>query len=189
MGNEFEYNSGALTIYEFLNIKQSIVDRQYDIPKIFKRIYIKFFIPYYKGKLYKILDKINDNNKSIILNKNNIEELLSNVYSTFPIERSFSDLINIEYKELPYDSSVNLIRGTVNVSENVIAVIKNLINNEEKTVEISFIIKEGKSTKSFEFIGKELRSNNTIIGKYIDELNEKLVSIMVDYIKYLIKET
>ena len=142
--------------------------------KIFSNIKKK----YYRKKLIKrvkILSKMNTP-----LNKDNIFELFSYIYSNYLPTGEFGDINRIDYY-----SKLEMFKAYIIDTNQYKYKFLVSVNKKDKKISLYIDITDNsidKNDKTYTIELKELHSNNREIEKYINLLNNILINTMVKYI-------
>lgn len=166
-----------------LEINSDIIRMKFEdskLPKIITNLREK----YYRYKLIKSVKKFEKAN--IPLNKSNLLELFSYIYSNFPPYGSYKSIKQIMHVE---KESMNIWKTVIRYSEDIVISID--IDYKDETMTLTTIINDPKTDirKTYTDYITELKSDKPATKDIIDGLNKSLIKIIMEYILSVIEST
>lgn len=180
-------------IIDFINLHQEIIRIMNSKNKVSKFIYKNIIYRYYHHRMIKILNSFIHNKN--ILNRNNINELMTCLYNSFPGSNGAFDQIK-SCKHYIFDQNTSkenyMNECVVNLDESgSTALIRTYTNSSDsfdnKNIKIDFHIinSDQKSfVSSFSFIGEMLIADTSITKEQVSKLNLILLNVIKNYIEW-----
>lgn len=166
-----------------LEINSDIIRMKFEDTKL-PKIIINLREKYYRYKLVKSVKKLEKAN--IPLNKSNLLELFSYIYSNFPPYGSYKSIKQIMHVE---KESMNIWKTVIRYSEDIVISID--IDYKDETMTLTTIVNDPKTDirKTYTDYITELRSDKPATKNIINGLNDSLIKIIMEYILSVIEST
>lgn len=166
-----------------LEINSDIIRMKFEDTKL-PKVFINLREKYYRYKLVKSVKKLSKAN--VPLNKTNLLELFSYLYSNFPPYGSYKKIKQIMHID---KNNLNIWKTVIRYSEDVVVSID--IDNSEDKMTITTVINDPKTDQRTTYTDyiSELKTDKNATKNIIEGLNKSLIETIMDYILSVIDST